>query len=142
MEPIPENPAAPKSIGSTSRGTVDKTPMKRVPAIFYRTEAGTEPVRSWLKAMDPKDRRLIGEDIKTVEFGWPVGMPACRPLGDGMYEVRTSLPENRIVRVFFYIDRRQRMVLLHGIIKKTRTTPEADLDLARRNMRKHEKGLK
>jgi phage-related protein len=92
--------------------------------------------------MDPKDRRLIGEDIKTVESGWPVGMPTCRPMGDGLYEVRTRLPENRMVRVFFYIDRGQRMVLLHGIVKKTRATPDADLDLARQNMRKHEKGLK
>ena len=91
--------------------------------------------------MDPKDRRLVGEDIKTVEFGWPVGMPICRPMGDGLYEVRTRL-QGSMVRVFFYIDRRQRMVLLHGIVKKTRATPYADLDLARQNMRKHEKGLK
>jgi phage-related protein len=92
--------------------------------------------------MDPKDRRLVGEDIKTVEFGWPVGMPICRPMKDGLYEVRTRLSGSRMVRVFFYIDRKQRMVLLHGILKKTRTTPDADLDLARQNMRKHEKGLK
>jgi phage-related protein len=92
--------------------------------------------------MDPEDRRLVGEDIKTVEFGWPIGMPVCRLIGDGMHEVRTRLPGNRIVRVFFYIDRRQRMVLLHGIVKKTQATPTADLDLARKNMRKHEKGLK
>ncbi len=65
---------------------------KRVPAIFYRTEAGGEPVRDWLKALPlPEDRKRIGEDIRTVEFGWPVGMPVCKPLGDGIYEVRTSL---------------------------------------------------
>jgi len=92
--------------------------------------------------MDPQDRRLVGEDIKTVEFGWPVGMPTCRSMGDGLYEVRTRLPGSRMVRVFFYIDRKQRMVLLHGIVKKTRATPDADLDLARKNMRRHEKGLK
>jgi len=91
--------------------------------------------------MAPEDRRLIGQDIQTVEFGWPVGMPTCRPMGDGLHEVRTELPGNRIARIFFYVDRNQRMVLLHGIFKKTRTTPARDLQLARENKRKHEKGL-
>ncbi len=115
---------------------------KRVPAIFFRTEAGGEPLRDWLKSLpSPEDRKRIGEDIKTVEFGWPIGMPACRPLGDGIYEVRTNLKQNRIARVFFYIDRRGRMVLLHGFIKKTQKTPDEDLDLARNNKNKHKRGL-
>jgi phage-related protein len=115
---------------------------KRVPAIFFRTEAGGEPLRDWLKSLpSPEDRKRIGEDIKTVEFGWPIGMPACRPLGDGIYEVRTNLKQNRIARVFFYIDRRGRMVLLHGFIKKTQKTPDEDLELARNNQRKHKRGL-
>jgi phage-related protein len=114
---------------------------KRVPAIFFRTEAGGEPVRDWLKGLTPEDRRRIGEDIKTVEFGWPVGMPVCRPLGDGIYEVRTSLPQHRIARVLFYMDKKRRMVLLHGFLKKTQKTPDEDLDLARNNMRKHQRGL-
>jgi protein phosphatase len=92
---------ASKSIGRTARGALGKDQLKRVPAIFYRTEAGSEPVRVWLREMDPKDRRMVGEDIKTVEFGWPIGMPTCRPMGDGLHEVRTRLPGNRIVRVFF-----------------------------------------
>jgi phage-related protein len=117
------------------------TSMKRIPAIFYRTETGNEPVRTWLKAMPAVDRRLIGEDIKTIEFGWPVGMPTCRAMGGGLYEVRTKLPGNRIARVFFYVDCRQRMVLLHGILKKTQATPPNELELARRNMRSHQKGL-
>jgi phage-related protein len=126
---------------STLRGTLNKGDLlKRIPVVFFKTVAGTEPVRSWLKAMAPADRRLIGEDIKTVEFGWPVGMPTCRPMGDGLHEVRTDLPGKRIARVFFYVDRNQRMVLLHGILKKTRATPASDLDLARANKRKHEKG--
>jgi phage-related protein len=115
---------------------------KRVPAIFYRTEAGGEPLREWLKGLSPEDRKRIGEDIKTVEFGWPIGMPVCRPLGDGVYEVRTSLSQNRIARVLFYIDRRSRMVLLHGFIKKTQKTPAEDLKLAKRNKSKHQVGLK
>jgi phage-related protein len=120
---------------------VNYTAAKRVAVVFFQTEFGSEPVRSWLKSMAPQDRRQIGEDIRTVEFGWPVGMPTCRPLGDGLYEVRTNLQGNRIARVFFYVDKNQRMVLLHGILKKTRATPITDLDLARKNKRKHEKGL-
>jgi phage-related protein len=57
-----------------------------------------------------------------VEFGWPIGMPACRPLGDGLYEVRTNLKQNRIAKVLFYIDKKGRMVLLHGFINRRRRT--------------------
>ncbi len=71
-----------------------KSQGKRVPAIFYRTEAGGEPVREWLKELLPEDRKRIGEDVKTMEFGWPIGMPVCKPLGVGIYEVRTSLAQN------------------------------------------------
>lgn len=115
---------------------------KRVPAIFFRTEAGSEPVRDWLKALPySDDRKRIGEDIKTVEFGWPIGMPVCRSLGKGLYEVRTRLVNNRIARVLFYIDRKNRMVLLHGFIKRTRKIPALDLGLAQRNKERHERGL-
>jgi phage-related protein len=98
-------------------------------------------VRDWLKALSPQNRKRVGEDIKTAEFGWPIGMPVCRPLGGGLYEVRTTLTQNRIARVMFYIDRDRRMVLLHGFIKKTRTTPDEDLALARNNKVKHQRGL-
>jgi phage-related protein len=115
---------------------------KRVPAIFFRTEAGGEPLREWLKGLpSPEDRKLIGEDIKTVEFGWPVGMPVCRSLGGGLCEIRTHLTQDRIARVLFYIDAKRRMVLLHGFIKKTQKTPLNDLELARKNKSKHERGL-
>jgi len=115
---------------------------KRVPVIFFRTDAGGEPVRDWLKGLpSPEDRKRIGQDIKTVEFGWPVGMPVCRPVGEGMYEVRTRLTQNRIARVLFYLDKKGRMVLLHGFIKKAQKTPNEDLDLARGNRNKHQRGL-
>ena len=114
---------------------------KRVPAIFFRTEAGGEPVRDWLKELSSDDRKRIGADIKTVEFGWPIGMPVCRPLGRALYEVRTTLSQNRIARVLFYIDKQDRMVLLHSFIKKTRKTPDEDLELARANKSKHQRGL-
>jgi phage-related protein len=120
-----------------------KTDGKRVPVIFFRTEAGGEPVRDWLKSLPlAEDRKRIGEDIKTVEFGWPIGMPVCRPLGSGIYEVRTHLAQNRIARVLFYTDKKSRMILLHGFIKKTRTTPDEDLELALSNKSKHQKGLR
>jgi phage-related protein len=96
-----------------------------------------------LRSLSPiEDRKQIGVDIKTVEFGWPIGMPVCRPLGDGLYEVRSSLTQNRIARVLFYIDERGRMVLLHGFVKKTRKTPPADLERARKNKALHESELK
>ncbi|MGH9440547.1 MAG: type II toxin-antitoxin system RelE/ParE family toxin [Terriglobia bacterium] len=118
-------------------------PAKRIPVIFFRTAAGGEPVREWLKLLEPvQDRKQIGVDIKTVEFGWPIGMPVCRPLGDGLYEVRSGLTQNRIARVLFYIDVESRMVLLHGFIKKTQKTPPADLELARKNKRLHEAEMK
>jgi Phage derived protein Gp49-like (DUF891) len=85
--------------------------VKRIQAIFFRTEGGGEPVREWLKSLTPiEDRKQIGVDIKTVEFGWPIGMPVCRPLGDGLYEIRSNLSSKRIARVVFYIDARSRMV--------------------------------
>lgn len=102
---------------------------KRVPASFYQNENGTEPVRDWLKSLDAEERRLIGIDIKTVEYGFPIGMPTCRPMGDGLYEVRTNLPQSRKARVLFCIHDGN-MVLLHGFIKKTQKTPKKDLDLA------------
>jgi len=114
---------------------------KRVPAIFYQTEGGREPVREWLKALPyPDDRKRIGEDIKTVEFGWPIGMPTCRALGQEVFEVRTHLTHNRIARVLFYVDAKNRMVLLHSFIKKTQKTPDEDLALTR-NKEKHARGI-
>ena len=99
-------------------------------------------MRDWLKGLpSSEDRKRIGEDIKTVEFGWPIGMPVCKPLGHGIYEVRTSLAQNRIARVLFYIDKMGRMILLHGFIKKSQKTPSEDLDLAKSNKNKHQFGL-
>jgi phage-related protein len=125
---------------SRNAGPVEKE-GKRVPAIFFRTEAGGEPVREWLRSLSADDRKRIGEDIKSVEYGWPVGMPACRPLGNGIYEVRAIVTQGRIARVLFYIDKRSRMVLLHGFIKKTRKTSNDDLALARSNKSKHQRGV-
>ena len=68
-------------------------------------------------------------------------MPVSRSMGGGIHEVRTDLENNRIARVLFCIDAKERMVLLHGFIKKTRQTPDSDLEIARKNKRKHERGM-
>lgn len=104
--------------------------VKRLPVEFYRSEKGVEPVRDWLKSLDNLDKTKIGQAVKMLEYGWPVGMPTCRPLRNGLYEVRTTLPSNREARIFFCIHN-ERMVLLHGIIKKTQKTPQRDLTIAR-----------
>ena len=108
--------------------------LKRLPARFYRSDNGREPVREWLKSLDSQDRRAIGEDIKDVEFSWPLGMPLVRSLGRELWEVRSNLRGSRIARVIFGIEQ-QRMVLLHGFIKKTRKTPQSDIELALKRRR-------
>ena len=80
---------------------MDKLPERIIPAAFYRTAAGSEPVRDWLKEPDAEDRRIIGTDIRTVEFGWPIGMPVFRTLGAGLLEVRSTITQKRIARVLF-----------------------------------------
>jgi phage-related protein len=103
--------------------------VKRLPAAFYQLASGREPVREWLKLLPDEDRKIVGEDIKDVEFSWPIGMPLCRAMGKGLWEVRSDLTGGRIARVLFCIQE-GRMVLLHAFIKKTQKTPDTDLDLA------------
>jgi phage-related protein len=105
---------------------------------FYRTPAGADAVRDWIKSLDSRDRQIVGRDLRLVELGWPVGMPLCRPLGDGLWEVRSSLSGNRIARVLFCATKGQ-MVLLHAFIKKTQKTPEAELKLARARQKEVER---
>jgi phage-related protein len=95
---------------------------------FYRSTAGTEPVREWLKSLPSHERLAIGEDIKAVQFRWPLGMPLVKKLTGKLWEVRTQLP-TRIARVLFTAKGGQ-MVLLHGFIKKTQTTAPQDIALA------------
>ncbi len=111
-----------------------KQNLKRLPARFYRSGNGREFVREWLRGLDAVDRRIIGADIKDVEFAWPIGMPLVRPLGRGIWEVRSSLSQGRIAHVLFCVER-ECMVLLHGFMKTTQKTPTMDLDLAIRRRR-------
>ena len=100
---------------------------------FVRSDSGNEPVREWLKTLPAADRRIMGEDIKTVQFGWPLGMPLVRRLDGGIWEIRVKL-ENRIARILFSLEG-STMVILHGFIKKQQTTPKQDLDLAKERLR-------
>jgi phage-related protein len=109
-------------------------PLKKIQARFYELPSGRKPVREWILSLDEEDRRAAGHDIQTVEFGWPIGMPVCRPLGHGLLEVRIDFRGGRIGRVLFCIVGED-MVLLHGFVKKSQKTPKQDLDLARQRMK-------
>lgn len=102
---------------------------------FFRTDVGNEPVREWLKSLSADDRKAIGDDVRTVQYGWPVGMPLSRPLGGRLHEVRSSTGDKRISRVIFVV-MQDEAVLLHGFIKKSRKTPKSDLDLARERLKR------
>jgi phage-related protein len=107
----------------------DHPEPKKIPLLFFRTLAGNEPVRDWLKELPEEERQSIGTDLLRAQWRWPLGMPLCRAMGGGLWEVRTDLPTNRTARVLicFY---REHLVALHGFIKKTRATPDEDLELA------------
>ena len=96
---------------------------------FFCTDSGNQPVQEWLKAITKEERKRIGEDVKTVQYGWPLGMPLVKAMGDGLYEVRTRL-DNKIARVLICFHDNQ-IVLLHGFIKKSQKTPGSDLKLAK-----------
>ena len=104
-------------------------PPKKIAGKFYATGSGRKPVRDWLMGLSREDRRQIGIDMQRVEFGWPLGMPYCRSLGQGLWEVRSNLAGGRIARVIFFIHDGE-MILLHGFEKKTQKTPAQEIDLA------------
>ena len=110
---------------------MDKCPAKRISAKFYCLASGKEPVLIWLKSLPRANRKIIGFDIKTVEEGWPLGMPLVEKLGKNLWEVRCNISDNCIARIFFTIVKND-MLLLHGIIKKTQKTPLNDLRLAKK----------
>ncbi|OFW40469.1 MAG: hypothetical protein A3J28_16950 [Acidobacteria bacterium RIFCSPLOWO2_12_FULL_60_22] len=105
--------------------------------MFFRTRAGREPVREWLRSLSVVERQAIGRDLLRAQWRWPVGIPLCRPLGKGLWEVRTDLPTDRTARVLLCLYQ-DHLVALHGFIKKTRTTPEEDMALARQRQKELE----
>ncbi len=106
--------------------------------VFYETATGNKVVKDWLLSFAKPDRVVLGEDLKTIQFGFPMGLPLCRPLGNGLWEVRSTLPVMRAeARMIFYQDSENAvLVVVHGFIKKTQKTPKRDIDIALR--RKHE----
>ena len=107
---------------------------RKIPVVFYRTAGGSEVVRDWLRGLGEADRNAIGQDLMRVQYRWPVGMPLCRSLGEGLWEVRTQLPSQRIARVLFAV-RQERILVVHAFVKKSQKTPDADLRLARKRSR-------
>ena len=112
--------------------------MKKVSVRFFVQEGGSEPAREWSLSLSREDQKRVGDDIRMVEFGWPIGNAGMPCIGQGLYEVRTHL-KDRIARVMFTIAG-DSMVLLHGFIKKSQATPAADLELARKRLRAVQKG--
>ena len=110
----------------------------KIPLVFFRTRSGIEPVREWLKTLLPEDRETIGNDLMRAQWRWPVGMPLCRPMGDGLFEIRTDLANSRIARVLVGSDEGA-LIALHGFIKKTQKTPPAELATARKRLKELKK---
>src|ERR1700732_1226489 len=108
--------------------------LQPIPLAFWKSASGREPVMEWLSELARDDRRTIGFDIAKVQFGWPVGLPLCRALGSGLWEVRSSLPSKREARVFFGFHEGM-LIALHAIIKKTRKAPVEDLGLAKQRLK-------
>ncbi|MBB5758008.1 phage-related protein [Methylorubrum rhodinum] len=108
--------------------------MPAIPLAFYRSAAGHEPVREWLRELPAEDKRVIGFDIRRVQLGWPIGLPVCCPMSGGLFEVRSTLPSRREARLLFGFHE-GRLIALHAFIKKAQRTPAADLDLARRRLK-------
>lgn len=123
------------SVGGKSR--LGDKQLKRIPLIFNRKAAGGEPVREWLKGLDVEEPRAIGLDLLRAQWRWPVGMPLCRTMGDGLWEIRTNLPTKRIARVLICFCGGH-LVAVHRFIKKTRATPDEDLAIARRRRKELE----
>lgn len=118
---------------------VDGVNPPRIELVFYQTVAGKVPVRDWLLGLPPANRREIGQDLQRVQFRWPIGMPLVRPMGKGLFEVRTSLADGTIARVMFCFHGGE-LYAVHGFIKKSQKTPAPDLALARKRQKDIEDG--
>ena len=110
--------------------------LEPIPVVFYQEDSsGNEPVKKWLLSLTKEDRRRIGNDLRTVQIGWPLGMPLVRSLGGGLWELRSHILHG-IARLMFIMSQGE-IVLLHGFVKKTQKTPNEELDLARKRARKY-----
>ena len=108
--------------------------LKPIPLVFWRSLTGREPVRDWLNELSREDKRTIGRDMAKVQYGWPMGLPLCRPLSAGLWEMRASLPSKREARIFFGFHDGT-LIAVHAMIKKVQKTPAEDLALARQRFK-------
>ena len=115
--------------------------VKKYEVIFFQTSAASEPVREWLSQQTKETKRIIGEDIKTVQFGWPLTLPLVGSLGGGLWEVRSTLSDKRIARVIFFIEGNA-MVLINAFIKKAQKTPKPQLTLSRKRKKQYDSAEK
>lgn len=111
----------------------------KIQLYFYKSLNGNEPVREWLKELDIEERRAIGLDLQRVQYRWPVGMPLCKPMSGGLWEVRTSLQNGKIARVFICFHDSD-LFALHGFVKKTQKTPNSEIELALKRMKEVKNG--
>ena len=116
--------------------------MDKIIAVrFYKTKSANEPVKEWLFSLDKEERKIIGTDIQTVEFGFPIGMPLVKKIDTKykLWEVRSTLNSDKIARVIFTIYK-DCMILLHGFIKKDQKLPEKDKNIAINRRKKIDTG--
>ena len=112
----------------------ERSTAQKIPLIFFRSGKGTEPVREWLKELPEAECQAVGRDLLRAQWRWPVSMPLCRPMGNGLWEIRTDLPTKRAARVMLCVYCGH-LAALHGFIKKTQATPDEDLALARKRQK-------
>jgi len=108
--------------------------LKPVPLFFWKSPLGAEPARDWLNALPREDQRVIGRDIAKVQYGWPIGLPVCRPMGNGLWEVRSSLPSRREARILFGFHDGM-LIALSAFFKKRQATPPEELKLAQKRLK-------
>jgi phage-related protein len=108
--------------------------VQKIGVVFYRTAAGNEVVRDWLQSLEKAERQAIGTDLKTLQYGWPIGMPLCRSLESGIWEIRSTLPTQKIARILFAI-KDGKILILSGFIKKTQKTPKIEIETAKKRLR-------
>jgi phage-related protein len=108
--------------------------VRPIPLHFWKSPGEREPVREWLSGLPREDQRIIGRDLAKVQFGWPIGMPVCRSLSGGLWEVRSTLRSRREARVLFVFHEGM-LIALHAFIKKTQKTAPEELALARQRLK-------
>lgn len=109
---------------------MERNELNKLKVKFYKSANGNEPVRDWIKSLSEEDKTIIGKDIKTVQYFWPLGKPLVDHIEGDIWEIRSNITNKNIARVLFFVEK-DRMILLNGFIKKTQKTPKQEKDLAK-----------